>query len=78
MEVFLQALLPRLLPEDTTFEIHAFQGKSDLLSKLEDRLRGYERWLPPNWHIVVLVTETTTTATSSRRDCNRWQPNQAC
>ncbi len=55
MEVFLQALLPRLLPEDTTFEIHAFQGKSDLLSKLENRLRGYERWLPRNWHIMVLV-----------------------
>lgn len=55
MEVFLQALLPRLLPEDTTFEIRAFQGKSDLLSKLEDRLRAYERWLPPHWHIVVLV-----------------------
>ena len=55
MEVFLQALLPRLLPEDTSFEIHAFQGKSDLLSKLENRLRGYERWLPPNWQIVVLV-----------------------
>ena len=55
MEVFLQALLPRLLPEDTTFEIHAFQGKSDLLSKLEDRLRGYKRWLLPNWHIMILV-----------------------
>lgn len=55
MEVFLQSVLPRLLPEDATFEIHAFQGKSDLLSKLEDRLRGYARWLPPHWHIVVLV-----------------------
>ena len=55
MEIFLQAVLPRLLPEDTTFEIHAFQGKPDLLSKLEDRLRGYGRWIPAHWRIVVLV-----------------------
>ncbi len=41
MEAFLRALLPRLLPQDRTFEVHPFQGKSDLLGKLEARLRGY-------------------------------------
>ena len=55
MEAFLRALLPRLLPQDRTFEIHPFQGKSDLLGKLEARLRGYAAWLPADWRIVVVV-----------------------
>jgi hypothetical protein len=55
MEAFLRALLPRLLPQDRTFEVHAFQGKSDLLGKLLDRLRGYATWLPDDWRIVVVV-----------------------
>lgn len=55
MEAFLRALLPRLLPQDRTFEIHPFQGKSDLLGKLEQRLRGYAAWLPADWRIVVVV-----------------------
>ncbi len=55
MEAFLRALLPRLLPRDKTFEVHAFQGKSDLLGKLAGRLRGYANWLPDDWRIVVVV-----------------------
>jgi hypothetical protein len=55
MEAFLRALLPRLLPQDRTFEVHAFQGKSDLLGKLQARLRGYAAWLPADWRIVVVV-----------------------
>lgn len=55
MEAFLRALLPRLLPQDRTFEVHAFQGKNDLLGKLEARLRGYAAWLPADWRILVVV-----------------------
>lgn len=55
MEAFLRALLPRLLPADRSFEVHAFQGKSDLLGKLEARLRGYAQWLPPEWRLFVVV-----------------------
>ena len=55
METFLHTLLPRLLPESRTFEIHAFSGKTDLLGKLEQRLRAYRRWLPPDWRLVVMV-----------------------
>lgn len=55
MEAFLRALLPRLLPQDRTFEVHPFQGKSDLLGKLGSRLRGYAAWLPADWRIVVVV-----------------------
>lgn len=55
MEAFLRALLPRLLPADRAFEVHAFQGKTDLLGKLEARLRGYAAWLPADWRVVVVV-----------------------
>lgn len=55
METFLHTLLPRILPESCTYEIHAFSGKSDLLGKLEQRLRAYRRWLPPDWRLVVMV-----------------------
>lgn len=55
MEAFLQTLLPRMLPDGPTFEIHAFGGKGDLLGKLDQRLRGYRRWLPPDWRLVVMV-----------------------
>ncbi len=55
MEVFLRGLLPRLLPGNRTFEVHAFRGKKDLLQKLEGRLRGYARWLPEDYRIVVMV-----------------------
>ena len=55
MEAFLRALLPRTLPHGRTFEVHPFQGKGDLLAKLEARLRGYASWLPPEWRLVVVV-----------------------
>ena len=55
MEAFLSALLPRLMPAERTFEVHPFQGKNDLLAKLEDRLRGYGSWLPDDWRLVVIV-----------------------
>ena len=55
MEAFMRALLPRSLPADSSFEVHAFQGKADLLNKLEARLRGYAKWLPANWRILVVV-----------------------
>jgi hypothetical protein len=55
MEALLRALLPRLLPIGKTFEVHAFQGKTDLLGKLQARLNGYARWLPKEWRVVIVV-----------------------
>jgi len=55
MEAFLQAFLPSLLREDQTFKIVHFQGKKDLLNKLEARLKGYAKWLPSDWRIIVIV-----------------------
>jgi len=55
METFLQSLLSRMLPEPSTFRIHSFRGKKDLLRKLQDRLRGYANWIPDNYRVVVVV-----------------------
>jgi len=55
MEAFLRASLPHLLGENISFEIYSYQGKSDLLSRLGERLRGYAAWLPDTWRIVVVV-----------------------
>lgn len=63
-EVFLDHVLPRLLPAEATYRIHPHQGKLDLLAKLEGRLRGYASWIKQRsdvW-IVVLVDE-------DRQDC---------
>jgi hypothetical protein len=57
MEAFLIALLPKMLDEKTTYSIHVHQGKSDLLGKLGDRLRGYARWLTGTMRLVVLVDQ---------------------
>ena len=55
LEAFLLALLPRILPDGCTFEVHAFAGKTDMLRKLDSRLRGYARFLPPHWRILIVV-----------------------
>ena len=54
MEAFLQGLLPRVLPQGCAFEFRVFQGKQDLLRKLENRLRGYGH-LPAECRLVVVV-----------------------
>ena len=55
MAAFLEATLPRLLPVDCTFAIHAFQSKDDLLRKLPGRLRSYRRFLPDDWWVIVMM-----------------------
>jgi len=62
MNEALQNLLPKILGETITFDIHPYQGKFDLISKLPERLRAYKSWLPPEHKIVVLVDE-------DREDC---------
>jgi len=55
-EAALARLLPKLLPPECSWRLHPFQGKTDLLGKLPNRLRGYAQgWLPDDYRIVVLV-----------------------
>ena len=57
MEAFLHELLPRLFPKDCPFfQIRVFQGKSDLLNKLQARLKGYAHW-PSNYGRIVVVVD---------------------
>ncbi len=62
-EAALQILLPKMLGDKVTFKIHAYRSKGELLGSLPARLRGYARWIPHEWRIVVLVDE-------DRQDCH--------
>ncbi|MEG5015681.1 MULTISPECIES: DUF4276 family protein [unclassified Microcoleus] len=62
LESALTQILPKILPSTVTYKIHAFRGKTDLLAKLPNRLKGYQAWLPPDWKIVILIDE-------DREDC---------
>lgn len=62
-EAALHNLLPKIMDcSMVSFGIHPYQGKKDLLLKLPKRLRGYAKWLPNDWYIVVLVDK-------DRSDC---------
>ncbi len=61
-EAALTNLVPKIVGRNVPFRIHPYQGKQDLLGKLTQRLRGYARWLPGDWRIVVLVDR-------DRQDC---------
>jgi len=63
-EAFLSGFLPRVLPAATTWQLIAFQGKTNLLANLESRLKGYNCWIPEDFRIVVLVDE-------DREDCGK-------
>ncbi|MCJ7760190.1 DUF4276 family protein [Candidatus Bathyarchaeota archaeon] len=54
-EAALFNILPKVFEPTTSFAIHPYQGKQDLLKKLPSRLRGYKAWLPRDWRIVVLI-----------------------
>jgi hypothetical protein len=51
----LKILVPKIIGNQVSFATHTFQGKTDLLQCLLARLRGYAKWLPTDWRIVVLV-----------------------
>ena len=55
MEAFLHVLLPSLFPE-ASFQVHAFQGKPDMLDNLQARLKGYSYW-PSNYGRIVVAVD---------------------
>jgi len=63
-EAFLQGILGKLLPSGSTWSFIVFQGKHDLLANLTPRLNAYQKWIPADYKLVVLVDE-------DREDCGR-------
>lgn len=62
IEAALENLLPKMLSPQIETAIHNFHDKLNLLAKLPARLKGYSKWLPSDWRIVVLIDE-------DRQDC---------
>jgi hypothetical protein len=54
MEEALRQLLPRILT-NISFSVYTHQCKQDLLARLPERLRGYSRYLPDNWRVVIVI-----------------------
>jgi hypothetical protein len=54
-KIALERLLAKLVPDETTFRIHAHQGKPALLRKLPDRLAAYAKMNWPELRLLVLV-----------------------
>lgn len=71
MEMFLRAVLPKLLPRNAHYDIYAFQGKPDLLKKLPDRLRGLGRALAPGSRIIVLTDQDNDDCQQLKRKLNQ-------
>ena len=62
-EAVLNAILPKILSDNISFELHVFKGKQDLLRKLPTQLQVYSKWIPDDWRIIVLIDE-------DRRNCH--------
>ncbi|MDR9853624.1 DUF4276 family protein [Paenibacillus sp. VCA1] len=58
MKKALDILIPKIIDSNHSFEVHNFRSKQDLMSKLEQRLRGYSK-LRSSWEfkIVILIDE---------------------
>ena len=54
-EAALENLAPKIFGADVSFAIYPHQGKPDLLGRLPSRLKGYSRWLPEDWRVVILI-----------------------
>lgn len=63
MAEFLNIILPKVIITELTYNIHVFQGKPDLLKKLQNRLTGYFNYIPKDWLIIVVIDE-------DRKDCH--------
>lgn len=58
-EIVLTEIVPKILGDEVTFKVHDFRGKTNLLKKLPDRMKGYYNLLKyqEDWRIVVLIDE---------------------
>ncbi len=58
-EIVLTEIVPKILGDEVTFKVHDFRGKTNLLNKLPQRMKGYYNLLKyqEDWRIVVLIDE---------------------
>ncbi len=56
-EIVLNEIVPRIIEDKATFKIHDFRGKSNLIKKLPERMRGYGNMIKhqKDLKIVVLI-----------------------
>lgn len=66
-EEALALLIPKIVP-GTSFKVHRFNGKRDLLLKLPSRLQGYRSLSWDELRIVVLIDEDRQNCTSLKLD----------
>lgn len=50
-------LYPKIFGRDFTYKIHSFNNKQKLIEKLPGLLKGYRRWIPQDYKIVILIDE---------------------
>ncbi|MBS3029613.1 MAG: DUF4276 family protein [Dolichospermum sp. DET50] len=56
-EIALKFIVPKIIGNIHTFEIHNFGNKNNLLKKLPERMKAYANFIPDDWRIVILVDE---------------------
>ena len=74
MEAALQVLAPKILGK-VSFTVHPHRCKQDLLGKLPARLRGYAKWLPASFRIVVVVDRDSDDCRRLKRRLERMAAN---
>ena len=56
-EIALKFIVPKIIGNIHTFEIHNFGNKNNLLKKLPERMKAYANFIPDDWRIVISVDE---------------------
>ena len=54
-ERVLDNLMPQIITGEHTYRCIRYQGKKDLLKNLPSELKGYAKWIPADYKIVVLL-----------------------
>ncbi|MBD2569819.1 DUF4276 family protein [Anabaena lutea] len=53
----LKFIVPKIIGDIHTFEVHNFGNKNSLLKRLPERMKTYASFIPDDWRIVILVDE---------------------
>lgn len=68
-EAAMRILVPKIRPDlAERFEVHAFQGVTNMMAELPQRLKGYAHWLPSTWRIVVVRDEDRKNCVALKRE----------